>query len=117
MEKAEQLDLIDVEHPQAKPLKAAIRRYNTLIDEKNDAAGKAKEQRTKILGIVKEMGVKPDADGTLRFQLGETVIEVKQGEAKLHIKEKDPETDEPDEEQQVEGAEQQSRRRRVGNAD
>ncbi len=112
----EQLTLIDVEHPQAKPLKAAIRRYNGLIDEKNEANKKSKEQRGKILDIIKEMGVKPDADGVIHFRLGETVIEVKQGEAKLDIKEKDPEPETPNEADKEEGAEQQSRRKRVGNA-
>lgn len=113
----DQLPLIDVEHPQAQPLKAAIRRYNTHIDEKNEAAGNAKEQRTKILDIIKEMGVKPDSDGSIHFRLGDVVIEVKQAEAKLHIKEKEPESDpEPDEAEQVEGTEQVSRRRRASNA-
>jgi len=87
------------------------------IDEKNEAAGNAKEQRTKILDIIKEMGVKPDSDGSIHFRLGDVVIEVKQAEAKLHIKEKEPESDpEPDEAEQVEGTEQVSRRRRASNA-
>ncbi len=90
----EQLDLIDVDHPQAKPLKRAIRAYNKLHEEKLAAGASMDEQRTKILDIVKGMGVEPDADGVICFKMNGTSIRIAQGKSQLRIKE---ESDEPEE--------------------
>lgn len=80
-----QIPLIETEHPDAKRFRAARNAYFKHLDEKNAAAKKADQKREEILLIVKEMGIKPDADGVLKFRLGGDIIKIEPGKAKLKI--------------------------------
>jgi hypothetical protein len=116
----EQLDLIDCEPENAKNIKALIRKRNAHNQTHLGEKKKADECDLKIMEAVVAAGGKPDVNGVTRIKVGDSILEIKPGKAKLHIEEKDADDDddagEPDEETQTDGAEQQSRRRRVSNA-
>lgn len=90
-----QIALIEVEHPMAKPFKALRRKYEGLGDEKNAAGQAMKKVRESIIALIKEHGIKPNADGVIQFQLDDELIEITPGESKLHFKNK-PKPTEPD---------------------
>jgi hypothetical protein len=117
---AEQLELINVEPENAKKIKRLIRQRNDFNELHLDNKRKADEKDVEIMDEIRKTGAKPDANGVLRVKVGDSIIQVSPGKAKLKIEEKEAETakeDEPDEveQQQLEGSEQVSRRGRVGN--
>ncbi len=93
----EQMQLIEVDHPAMKKFKSLRNSYENYISEKNEAHGKAKGKREEMMTHIREeMGIKPDADGAYRFQIGEDeVVEITQGESQLKFKNK-PKKKDPD---------------------
>ena len=63
----EQLQLLDVSHPLAKDIKRAAKRYDVDKHERMAATKKEVESKTKLLALVKQSGVRPDAEGVIEF--------------------------------------------------
>jgi hypothetical protein len=72
---AGQGDLIDVQPENAKAIAKAARAYKIIQAERSAILTKEVDQKKKILALVKEGGVRPLPDGTIRLLVdGITVI-------------------------------------------
>lgn len=99
----EQLELIDVDGPELKPVKKQITEYEKLTEEnkvQHSADRQAeRDKRKKVFAAIEAAGIKPDAEGVYRFLMGGHVWEFSQ-EAQLKIKKKnaprEPKSDDDD---------------------
>ncbi len=119
----EQFTLIEIDSPEGKAAKRSILDYQRMKEENADAGREArkkeKEKRKIVFEKILACGIKPDADGIYHFAINGTDYQFNQdSQLKIHKRKiANSEPQEPDEAQQLEGAEQQSRRKRVANAD
>jgi hypothetical protein len=95
----EQLTLIETKHPLAKKFRTARSAYNTFRQAQAEAKEKADGKREEILGIVREMGVKPDVDGVIAFEMDGQIVKIVPGKSVLKISDvnADAKDDAPDE--------------------
>ncbi len=82
----EQLDLIDLTPENAKPLKRAIRLYQEAQAEGKEWKDEEKLQKQRILGLVKEAGLRPDADGVIQFRLQGITIKITPRDSLIQVK-------------------------------
>ena len=92
----DQLQLIETSHPLAKKFRAARGAYDRFRQEQASLKEHADKKREEILQIVREMGVKPDVDGVIAFQMDGQEIKIVPGKSVLKITDvnADPEDDE-----------------------
>lgn len=72
----EQLQLLEVSHPQAKPIMASARRYKKLVRERTEALKEEIKEKEKLRALVKEANLKADEDGVVEFRCGKIVVSV-----------------------------------------
>lgn len=103
----EQLQLIDVDHPEAKVLKRLIGSYERLVNERKALKEKENEARGKVVDKVREIG-KPDKTGNIRVSINGVAISIEPDE-KVKIKhqgdDEEGDEDEGEESPAEEGAE------------
>lgn len=80
----EQMDLIDVDHPETKTIKRLAGRYQTLKDERKAAKEKEDEARVKLVEAVRGIA-KAHPDGTIAVKVAGIAFTIKPDE-KVSIK-------------------------------
>lgn len=76
MSKEEQLDLIDVEPENKKEMLRVARKYKAVQATRIEALAAEKKEKGKLLELVREAEIAPEADGSFRFRVGNLVISV-----------------------------------------
>lgn len=74
--KNEQMDLIDVQPENVKPIVRAARRYKQLQSERKAALDKEVAQKRKVLEMVNNAGLKRLENGVIRFTYDGVTISV-----------------------------------------
>ena len=82
----EQMDLIDVAPKNAKPIIAAARIYKKHQAARIAALTKEKEQKQKILALVKEANLTPLEGGKIRFTYDNVTISVTPRDELVQVK-------------------------------
>ena len=82
-----QLDLIDVLPEKCKPIIEVARRYKKVQQERLAALKEETELKQKVLGLVKNAGLKPLADGIIRFTCDGFTISVEPRDELIKVKE------------------------------
>lgn len=72
----EQLDLIDVSPENGKALKRAARAFKAAQTERKAWGEEEEKHKNKIVELVHEAKLKPDAEGVITFTLGDFTIKV-----------------------------------------
>jgi len=72
----EQLDLIDITPEYAKPIKAAAKAYKRVVAEGRVLLAEEVKLKTKIIEQVREAGIKPNAEGVIKFRLDGVTITI-----------------------------------------
>ncbi len=93
-EPGEQLQLLDTDDPAAKPLKACAKRYKKLVRERMEIGAKEVAEKEKLRALVKELGVKPNADGVFDIKIDGVEIKVTPRNELVSVKLDDDEDDE-----------------------
>ena len=81
-----QLDLIDVGPENARAMKPVVRKYEEAKAERIAWLGTEVEQKKKLLALVKEAGMKPNADGVTQFSLNGTIITITHRDEHISVK-------------------------------
>lgn len=81
-----QLPLIDVGPENAKAMRPVVRKYKEALTERISWLAEEKKHKAKLLGMVKEAGLKPNADGVIEFELNGTVVKITPRDELIQVK-------------------------------
>ena len=82
----EQLDLIDVKPENAKKILKAAKAYKKVQKIRLSALDEEKQQKQKVLDLIKNAGLTPMSDGTIKFRLDSFQISVTPRDELLQVK-------------------------------
>ncbi len=81
-----QLDLIDVGPANAKAMKPVVQKYNAALAERLSWLDEENEQKKKLLEMVKEAGLQPNADRVIQFSIDGTIIKITPRDELISVK-------------------------------
>lgn len=85
-ESAEQLPLIDVAPEKQKKLIPILKEYKEAVSQRCQWNVDEVSCKRKIIEMVKEMGIVPDADGSYKFHVEGCTVKVTPQDIKLEVK-------------------------------
>ena len=81
-----QLDLIDVGPENARAMKPVVRKYEEAKAERIAWLDTEAEQKKKLLELVKDAELKPNAEGVIQFSLNGTIITITPRDESITVK-------------------------------
>jgi len=88
VEKTEQMDLIDVQPENAKPIIQAARLYKKFQAARLTALAKETTQKRKVLDLVKEANLQPLEGGKIKFEYDKVMVSITPRDELIKIQDK-----------------------------
>ena len=80
--------------PAAKPIKASAKRYKKLVRERMAIGEKEVAEKEKLRALVKELGIKPNADGVFDIKIDGVEVKITPRDELVSVKLDEDESDE-----------------------
>ncbi|MFM9966743.1 MAG: hypothetical protein ACKV2Q_36685 [Planctomycetaceae bacterium] len=101
-EKAEQLQLIDVEPENAKVLRRIAKKYLAAEAERKEWLAECNKQKSLLVTAIHDAGIHADGDGSFKIDLGAFTLRVVPNDISIKIKQKGDDGDDDDQEGEAE---------------